>query len=1339
MASLVLTDSSQLASDRIGKVELEEVNPHLRGGRVEHHLGKTTPSSPDRGWNLDLPVLGSRAQHDKRLANTLVVLSSTAEDGEIESIMGKKKGKKQSDKKPDEQVAQKSQHPDADDRAKELEKVEPVPLRSKLSTTPDPATRPQQTARPQQSQEPRQQQQQTPPPQQQQAPRPRQTQEPRQQQQQTPPPQQQQAPRPRQTQEPRQQQQQTPPPQQQQAPRPRQTQEPRQQQQQTPPPQQSQEPRQQQQQTPPPQQQQAPRPQQQQAPRPRQTQEPRQQQQKASTLIHHGVEGNGTEKIVTKGSLGLSLTIPPRKSLLSAGTKGRKTIVETNHLFLDLSKVSKNDIYHYDVAIDPDKPKRLMRMIMKTFKETHYPNRYPAFDGRKNLYSSGPLPFPNNELSDSVDVFDDERNNMKKTYKVTVKFANMINLGTLKEYMKTGSSQGPPQEAIQAVDIALREAAANKFVQVGRSFFTAPTGGRIISLGDGLEMWYGFFQSAILGWKPFINIDVAHKGFPVAQNVVSLMAELCKCSQQDLTRNLRPYNQEDINKYLKGLKVDYVLPNQPSSKRCYRVNKLVGAANKTTFSFDGRTITVAEYFLKEKRLKLDYPDLPLLHVGSQNRENPIYVPAEYCTIVKSQVIIKKMNETQTANMVKVAATSAEDRKRKIMEALKLVNFNSSPTVKEFGFSISDQFTKVDARILNPPTLTYKENKPPITPFKGVWRASEFLTGSELKDWVVLNLNGRYTRDDDLRNFGTEVQRMGKTLGMNISPPRNPVSLQFSPRDLTKTLEEFFKQVKGVNLVVCVIPDRGETYSKVKQAAELKVGVLTQCIRGRTMSRMNPATVGNILLKVNSKLNGINHTLHVDYRPQCLKRPVMIVGADVTHPSPDQTDIPSVAAVCASHDPKAFKYNIQYRLQGPREEIIGDLKNIMVDHLKFFFIATKHKPERIIFYRDGVSEGQFTTVLNSELTAIRQACQSLEQDYKPSITFLVVQKRHHTRFFPTRREDEDGKNKNVPPGTVVDTTITHPTEMDFYLVSHASIQGVSRPTKYRRLWDDSNMSEDELEELTYFLCHMFSRCTRAVSYPTPTYYAHLAAYRARVYIEGQRIELNNLAHEQKMRKIDDIIRKGSPMFFLANALVVLSSTAEDGEIEVQISGWSVERGDVWAVSWLITGVHEWAWDSSQTNPAVVLKDENREVLFHPVQSSGTAVVRGCTPFKPGSEYYWEIKVLTPTYGTDLMIGVGTEKVDLLKSEFVFCSLLGLDQESWGYSYKGLIHHDSSSQVYGGPFSQGSIIGVHLDMWRGTLAFYLNRIFLVQKYIAKLRRFVEPGVALETMRSSGYAQG
>nr|CAD7399782.1 unnamed protein product [Timema cristinae] len=48
----------------IGEGELEEVNPHLCGGRVENHLGKTTPSSPDRDLKLDLPVHSNRAQHD---------------------------------------------------------------------------------------------------------------------------------------------------------------------------------------------------------------------------------------------------------------------------------------------------------------------------------------------------------------------------------------------------------------------------------------------------------------------------------------------------------------------------------------------------------------------------------------------------------------------------------------------------------------------------------------------------------------------------------------------------------------------------------------------------------------------------------------------------------------------------------------------------------------------------------------------------------------------------------------------------------------------------------------------------------------------------------------------------------------------------------------------------------------------------------------------------------------------------------------------------------------------------------------------------------------------------
>lgn len=149
-----------------------------------------------------------------------------------------------------------------------------------------------------------------------------------------------------------------------------------------------------------------------------------------------------------------------------------------------------------------------------------------------------------------------------------------------------------------------------------------------------------------------------------------------------------------------------------------------------------------------------------------------------------------------------------------------------------------------------------------------------------------------------------------------------------------------------------------------------------------------------------------------------------------------------------------------------------------------------------------------------------------------MTVVVVQKRHHTRFFPGRTGvgKDDRKNNNVPAGTIVDQKIVRPTENHFYLVSHQSIQGVAKPTKYCILLDEAKHSIDDLQELTYNvrflfifccqcvskrrrkkpiqlfvylifqLCHLFARCNRAVSYPAPTYYAHLAAARGKVYIE-----------------------------------------------------------------------------------------------------------------------------------------------------------------------------------------------------------------------------------------------
>lgn len=98
------------------------------------------------------------------------------------------------------------------------------------------------------------------------------------------------------------------------------------------------------------------------------------------------------------------------------------------------------------------------------------------------------------------------------------------------------------------------------------------------------------------------------------------------------------------------------------------------------------------------------------------------------------------------------------------------------------------------------------------------------------------------------------------------------------------------RTKQCKVLFCIIPDRGETYATVKQAAELRCSVLTQCIKANTISRKrgDGSTISNILLKVNAKLNGVNHKLK---STPVLDGKCMVIGADVTHPSPEQMKIP----------------------------------------------------------------------------------------------------------------------------------------------------------------------------------------------------------------------------------------------------------------------------------------------------------------------------------------------------------------------------------------------------------------------------------------------------------------
>lgn len=55
---------------------------------------------------------------------------------------------------------------------------------------------------------------------------------------------------------------------------------------------------------------------------------------------------------------------------------------------------------------------------------------------------------------------------------------------------------------------------------------------------------------------------------------------------------------------------------------------------------------------------------------------------------------------------------------------------------------------------------------------------------------------------------------------------------------------------------------------------------------------------------------------------------------------------------------------------------------------------------------------------------------------------------------------------VSAGTLIDRDICHPTEFDFYLNSHAGIQGTNRPCHYHVLLDENKFGAQELALMTF---------------------------------------------------------------------------------------------------------------------------------------------------------------------------------------------------------------------------------------------------------------------------------
>lgn len=109
-------------------------------------------------------------------------------------------------------------------------------------------------------------------------------------------------------------------------------------------------------------------------------------------------------------------------------------------------------------------------------------------------------------------------------------------------------------------------------------------------------------------------------------------------------------------------------------------------------------------------------------------------------------------------MIREAATSTDIRKQKIMKILNQINYNGANSVQGFGLRVADQFAEIPARILDAPTLQYKNKT--VRPARGEWRAEgfEFIVPQQVVKWGVLILDNRIP-ENKVRELCTMVRRI----------------------------------------------------------------------------------------------------------------------------------------------------------------------------------------------------------------------------------------------------------------------------------------------------------------------------------------------------------------------------------------------------------------------------------------------------------------------------------------------------------------------------------------------------------------------------------------------------
>ncbi|CAJ2651954.1 unnamed protein product [Trifolium pratense] len=787
------------------------------------------------------------------------------------------------------------------------------------------------------------------------------------------------------------------------------------------------------------------------------------------------------------------------------GSKGNKIPLLTNHFNVN---IGNNDGFFFQYSVSfayedgsPVEAKGVGRKIMDRVQETYASDlngKQFAYDGEKSLFTIGSLPQNKLEFEIVLEDVTSNRNNGNrspdangdnesdkkrvrrpyhaKTFKVEISFATKVPMYAIANALR-GQETENFQEAVRVLDIILRQHAAKQGCLLVRQNFFHNDPKNFADVGGGVLGCRGFhssFRATQSGLS--LNIDVSTTMIIQPGPVVDFLIS---------NQNVRdPFGLDwtKAKRTLKNLRVK----THPSNQEFKICGLSEVPCKELTFTLKKRDgdgteeMTVLDYFTNVRKIDLRYSaDLPCINVGRPKR--PTYFPIELCELVSLQRYTKALSTLQRASLVEKSRQKPKERMTILSDALKTSNYGAEPLLRSCGISISTGFTQVEGRVLPAPRLKFG-NGEDFNPRNGRWNFNnkKFVQPTKIEKWAVANFSARC----DVRGLVRDIIRIGNMKGIMIDPPfdvfeENPQFRRAPPMvRVEKMFEDIQSKLPGApQFLLCLLPDRKncDIYGPWKKKNLADYGIVNQCM---CPLRVNDQYLGNIMLKINAKLGGLNSLLGVESTPSLpivSKAPTLILGMDVSHGSPGQTDIPSIAAVVSSRQwPLISKYRACVRTQSAKVEMIDNL----------FKKVSDTEDEGII--RDGVSESQFNQVLNIELDQIIEACKFLDEKWNPKFVVIVAQKNHHTRFFQTNSPD------NVPPGTVIDNKICHPRNYDFYLCAHAGMIGTSRPTHYHVLLDEIGFSPDELQELVHSLSYVYQRSTTAISVVAPICYAHLAA-------------------------------------------------------------------------------------------------------------------------------------------------------------------------------------------------------------------------------------------------------